>query len=42
MRDFNCRTGEEQIKVPHLFDFWEDWMVGKENFSERRCSKDES
>jgi hypothetical protein len=23
MVDFNCRTGEEQIELPHPFDFWE-------------------
>ena len=42
MGDFNCRTGEEQIKLQHLFDFWEDWMAEKENSSERRYSKDKS
>jgi exonuclease III len=42
MGDFNCRTGEEQIKLQHLFDFWEDSIVEKENSSERRHSKDKS
>jgi murein L,D-transpeptidase YafK len=42
MGDFNCRMEEEQIKLMHLFYFWEDWMVDKENFSEKRYSKDES
>jgi hypothetical protein len=35
MGDLNCRTGEEQIKLLHLFHFREDWMVDKENFSEK-------
>jgi hypothetical protein len=30
--DCNCRTGEEQIELPHLFDFWEDWVVDTDNF----------
>jgi hypothetical protein len=42
MEKFNCRMGEEQIKLPHLFDFREDWMVDKDTFSEKRYSKDKS
>ena len=40
MGNFNCRTGEEQIKLLHIFDYWEEWMVDKENFSEKRYSRD--
>jgi hypothetical protein len=41
-RDFNCRIGEEQIKLLHLFDFWGDWLVDKYNFRDKRCGKDNS
>jgi hypothetical protein len=38
--DFSCRMGGRAIKLPHLFYFWKDWVVDKDNFSEKRYSKD--
>ena len=29
--DFNCRTGEEQVKLPDHFDVWENWNAQSYN-----------
>jgi hypothetical protein len=37
--DVNCRIGEEQVELLHLFDVWEGWNAKSYNFGDKLCSK---
>lgn len=35
MCDVNCRIGEEQVELLHLFDVWENWNTKSYNFGDK-------
>jgi chromosomal replication initiation ATPase DnaA len=35
MCDVNCRIGEEQVELLHLFDAWEKWNTKSYNFGDK-------